>query len=181
MLRRLRQQSPGVPVVVGEGERIPLQDNSVDLVTCATAWHWLDAELAVAAVRRVARAGGHLALWWANHRFGDGIAWEEAQGEIMARYELVRGSRASSPRAIGVDDAADGLRALGLHVVVDTELHWTRTVSRETHVQTIATHSNRIMLPPELRQQVLDDISEVLQPWPVVEQRLRGPVVVAEI
>ena len=46
----------------GTAESIPLGDASVDAVFVAEAWHWLDAEAALAEVDRVSRGG--LALLW---------------------------------------------------------------------------------------------------------------------
>ena len=52
-----------ITYVVAHAERTPLPDGSVDLVTVASAFHWLDHEKFFAEVRRVARPGGILAAW----------------------------------------------------------------------------------------------------------------------
>ena len=64
MLRVLAQKLPDVDARVGSGERIPLPDASVDVVTVAQAWHWMKREPTVAEVDRVLRRGGSLALVW---------------------------------------------------------------------------------------------------------------------
>src|SRR4051812_28398546 len=77
MLAALRRRTPEIPVVVAAAEALPLRRDCVDLVTCATAWHWMSTGPALAEISRVLRPGGHLALWWANHRWDDGIDWEQ--------------------------------------------------------------------------------------------------------
>lgn len=55
---------PGVEVLDGTAETIPLGDASVDAVTVAQAFHWFDTDRALPEIRRVLRPGGHLVLVW---------------------------------------------------------------------------------------------------------------------
>lgn len=64
MLEVLRNTVPGVETLVGTGERMPLPDESVDAVTFAQAWHWVDAPIASAEAGRVLKPGGTLGLIW---------------------------------------------------------------------------------------------------------------------
>jgi SAM-dependent methyltransferase len=179
MLRRLRARSPGVPVVVGRGEAIPLRDGTVDLVVCATAWHWLRTAEALEEIRRVLRPGGHLALWWANNRWDEGVDWEEAQSAVYDRWDSEQGSVPPGHDGVGPRDAAADLRARGLDVVVEREFTWSREVTREEHLQMLGTHSNNLALSEPDRHALLSEIADALQPWPVVTERLWGPLVVA--
>lgn len=179
MLRRLRAKVTGVPVVAGAGERIPLRDSSADLVVVATAWHWLHAAEATAEVRRVLRPGGHLALWWANNRWGDGIDWEDAQSEVFDRWDRVRGSVPVTRHGVGPREAARDLRARGIPVMLEREFTWSREVSRDQHLRLLGTHSNNLALEESERRQLLAEIEAALQPWPTVTERLWGPLVVA--
>jgi SAM-dependent methyltransferase len=179
MLRRLRAMSPGVPAVVGRGEAIPLRDDTVDLVVCATAWHWLHTAEALEQIRRVLRPGGHLALWWANNRWGDGIDWEDAQSAVFDRWDSVQGSVPPTHDGVGPRDAAADLRDRGLDVVLDREFNWSREVTRDEHMKMLATHSNNLALSEPDRRELLSEIEAALQPWPVVTERLWGPLVVA--
>lgn len=49
---------------LGSGEATGLPDASVDLVTCATAFHWLDADAFARECRRILRPGGKVLLTW---------------------------------------------------------------------------------------------------------------------
>ena len=54
----LRARSPGVSVLEGTGEAIPLPDASADGVFVSSAWHWMDPEDALPEIARVLRHGG---------------------------------------------------------------------------------------------------------------------------
>jgi SAM-dependent methyltransferase len=178
MARRLRAGSPRQPVVLATAERLPFAPQVFDAVCCATAWHWLDAGEAVGQVREVLRPGGVLALWWANHRRDDAIDWERAQGAVHDRWTMKVGSRPPTQVGVGPRDVAEDLRGRGWDVVIETELAWTRTVTRAVHLRVLGTHSDVLALG-ERRRELLAEISDALAPWDTVEERLWGPLVVA--
>lgn len=60
----LASRSPGVAVVAGRGEAIPLPDASVDAVLVSSAWHWMDTDLAAPEIARVLRDGGRFGVIW---------------------------------------------------------------------------------------------------------------------
>ena len=64
MRAELERRVPGVAVLAGTAEQIPLNDGSVDAVTVAQAFHWFDADAALREIHRVLRPGGGLALIW---------------------------------------------------------------------------------------------------------------------
>lgn len=64
MARTLRANLPGVPVWRATAEATALADQSVDTLTCAQTWHWVDAQAASAEANRVVRDGGALLLCW---------------------------------------------------------------------------------------------------------------------
>ena len=55
---------PGVELLAGSAEAIPLPDESVDAITAAQAFHWFDLERALPEMHRVLRPGGGVALVW---------------------------------------------------------------------------------------------------------------------
>jgi SAM-dependent methyltransferase len=179
MLRRLRSTAPDIPALVARGEQLPLRDDTADLVVCATAWHWLNTRQTLAEASRVLRPDGHLALWWANHRWGDGVEWEDAQSAVFDRWDTVRGSVPPDHNGAGPREAADDLRARGISVVLDQEINWSREVTRAQHLRLLATHSNMLVLPAADRQQLLAEIETALAPWPTMTERLWGPLIVA--
>ena len=79
MREQLRALLPGIDVRDGTAEALPLDDESVDVVTVAQAFHWFDPPVALAEMHRVLRRNGLLVLMWnirdRSHdwvrRFGD--------------------------------------------------------------------------------------------------------------
>jgi SAM-dependent methyltransferase len=179
MLRRLLVRSPGVRAIAANGEALPFGPESFDLVTCSTAWHWLRAEPAVREVGRILRPGGHLVLVWANNEYGDGIDWEDAQSAVFESWGSLRGSVPPGHEGVGPRDAAADLRTRGIDVVVEQTLHWDRTVPREVHLQMLRTHSNNLILSDSDRDQLIGQIEAALAPWPVLTERLWGPLIIA--
>lgn len=62
MADQLRKEQPGVQILEGTADRIPLADSSCDAVVCAQSFHWFATETALAEIRRVLRPGGSLGL-----------------------------------------------------------------------------------------------------------------------
>jgi SAM-dependent methyltransferase len=178
MLRALRVRSPEVPVVMAAAERIPLRDDSVDVAVCATAWHWFTVADTVAELRRVLRPEGHVGLWWANNRWGEGVDWEEARRAVYLRWETSYGSRPPTYAGVGPKAAARDLEQRGLTVVAEQEFLWTRERTREEHVRALATHSDVIAFG-DRKGRFLEEVAAALAPWPTVTERLWGPLVVA--
>jgi SAM-dependent methyltransferase len=81
MLTVLRATVPSVETLIGTGERMPLPDESVDAVTFAQAWHWVEPPAASAEVGRVLKPGGTLGLIW-NFR-DERVDWVRELGVAM--------------------------------------------------------------------------------------------------
>ncbi|MDG4822441.1 class I SAM-dependent methyltransferase [Asanoa sp. WMMD1127] len=64
MRARLAAVSPGVTVLAGGAEDIPLPDGSVDAVVAGQAYHWFAPAEAHAQAARVLRPGGYFAAVW---------------------------------------------------------------------------------------------------------------------
>lgn len=85
MRDRLAARLPQVEALDGRAEQLPLPDASVDAVTVAQAFHWFDAPVALAEMRRVLRPGGWLFLLW-NMRDRD-VDWVRAWGDLITDGE----------------------------------------------------------------------------------------------
>lgn len=89
----LAARSPGVRVLAGRGEAIPLPDASADAVFVSSAWHWFDHDRAVPEIARVLRDGGRLGVLWISR---DGRTnWV---AELNGGRRLVTARREGGPR-----------------------------------------------------------------------------------
>jgi len=69
----------GFRSVNGTAEATGLEDQSIDLVTCAQAFHWFDPEKTSVEFRRILKPGGLTALIW-NER-------EEQASDVGREYD----------------------------------------------------------------------------------------------
>jgi SAM-dependent methyltransferase len=85
MRARLAEMSPGVTVLDGSAEGVPLPDSSVDAVVAAQAFHWFDNDEARLEITGVLRPGGVFAPIW-NIR-DESVAWVAA----LSRAAMLEG------------------------------------------------------------------------------------------
>ncbi|MFF8592065.1 class I SAM-dependent methyltransferase [Streptomyces sp. NPDC015220] len=135
---------PGIPIVRGNGNALPLADACVDLLTYAQAWHWTDTARSVPEALRVLRPGGALALWWNTDAHG--VEWSAEQGRRIARFSGVD-IPAEKGRAARTDlaDPSGRLR------FARREVRWSRRVPLDTHLANIGSHSFFLVRPEEER------------------------------
>lgn len=84
MRQQLQIAVPGVEVLDGTAESMPLEDASVDCVTVAQAFHWFDYGRALPELARVLRPGGRLALVWNVRQDDDPLV--AAVNEVIAPF-----------------------------------------------------------------------------------------------
>jgi SAM-dependent methyltransferase len=72
---------PEARALAGTAEAIPLPDSSVDAITVAQAWHWVDPAVALPEAARVLRPGGTLGLIW--NRRDERVPWVTRLSEAM--------------------------------------------------------------------------------------------------
>lgn len=62
----LDAQVPGIEVVEGRGEAIPLPDGVADALTASSSWHWVDPVGGLREAARVLKPGGVLGALWSG-------------------------------------------------------------------------------------------------------------------
>jgi SAM-dependent methyltransferase len=148
MLRVLHRRSPDVAAVVARGEALPVRNAAIDVVTCATAWHWLDQEPALAEVMRVLRAGGAFVTWGALATLDSADPLAAARQEIYERWEI--GKRPGTPVPPGLADPLEAWPGAGFVDVTTRDITATREVTVADHVAASLTHSPVLVLGDEL-------------------------------
>ncbi|MGZ4576463.1 MAG: class I SAM-dependent methyltransferase [Mycobacterium sp.] len=153
----LEGRTPGVSVVEGRGESIPLPDAAVDAVFVSSAWHWMDHERAVPEIARVLRDGGRFGLIWTS-RDRD-VEWvrnldrlpgqdtEEAESADRFRRRLEFASR--EPRLF--------------HNTAHKAFKFVRTMTVDDVVAMLATYSRVIIGSAEDRAQRLGNARAALE------------------
>ncbi|MCZ4497562.1 MAG: putative methyltransferase, partial [Marmoricola sp.] len=159
MRAALSSALPTVRAVPGTGEEIPLPDRSVDVVTVAQAWHWMDPARATAEIARVLRPGGTIALVW-NIR-DETVAWVQRLSEIMGSSEAER-------FVAGAVEIGAPFGPLETHVV-----EWSNEIDGESLVSLVASRSYLITADEERRTRVLDAVRELVATDPALAGRER--------
>jgi ubiquinone/menaquinone biosynthesis C-methylase UbiE len=85
MRRKLSELMPGIRIVDGTAEAIPLADGAADAVVVAQAFHWFDGTRALPEIQRVLKPGRGLGLIW-NVR-DESIGWIRGLTGIIQLYE----------------------------------------------------------------------------------------------
>lgn len=150
MLRVAAERMPQLTTIVGSGEQIPLPGASVDLVTVAQAWHWMDEELATREVVRVLRPGGRLGLIW-NSR-DESIPWVAALSTAM---------NAELNTAAFVPTLGAGMTVLGRKVE-----RWTQRTDRGGILKLATTRSYYLVASESERAAMIARIEAVLDAHP---------------
>src|SRR5699024_2921712 len=141
MLSRAVTRSPGLAAVIADGARLPFPDASLDLVTFAQSWHWLDPERRCADVHRVLRPGRRWAAWWSHAR---GAAW------LDEHWDLVERAAPGVLRTQRDTDWGAGLQASGRFAVRDRiTVAWERTLRVDDRLIDDASHSYIAALAPQ--------------------------------
>ena len=162
MRERLEAELPRARALAGRGERLPLADASVDLVTYAQAWHWVDEEEALTEAARVLLPGGRLACVW-NLR-DDESGWMREVSELIARF----GSNTMVP--------PDYSFGAGFGATERLVIPWSRPMTGELLVELLASRSYVIVAPEEERQELFAEVRELVATHPELAGRESFPM-----
>ncbi len=159
---RLRM-AQGLEVVVSTFEDAELAPSSFDLVTAATAFHWLDPEQALPKIATILRPAGWLALWW--NEFGDPgrpDPFHDATEPLLR--DLARGPSAGVgglPYALDVAARTSELERHGFQDVKHEAERWTLRLDAAQTRRLYATYSNIARLPDAQKEMILDEIERI--------------------
>ncbi|MCX4693898.1 class I SAM-dependent methyltransferase [Streptomyces sp. NBC_01408] len=172
MAAEFRRANPGIPLVRGDGDRLPLATGAFDLLTYAQAWHWTDPARSVPEARRVLRPGGALAIWWNDT--DSAVPWVAEQEE---RLRVFFGSPQGQGQGQGQGQAqaqgqgqqqghAQSFRTLprGLGEFTTRSLRWSRRVTLDDHLANLASHSAFLVLGEARTRAYLAAERELLAP-----------------
>ena len=137
----LASRSAGVDVLAGRGEALPLPDASADAVVVSSAWHWMDADLAVPEIARVLRDGGRFGVLSTNRersipwlRFEEWFAREDAEETTMHAVAARAVPAGARPQVILPDPGA-------FHNIETQVFRFTRTMAVLDLIDWLTTYS----------------------------------------
>ncbi|MEU4169025.1 class I SAM-dependent methyltransferase [Streptomyces sp. NPDC026665] len=143
MAAEFRRVHPGIPIVRGSGDALPLATASMDFLTYAQSWHWTEPSRSVPEALRVLRPGGALALWWNTEALD--VPWIEAaarRAEAFLRQDPAVRIDGSAARSLAADPGG------GLDFD-HRQVRWSRRVPIDTRLANVGSHSQFLVLGEE--------------------------------
>jgi SAM-dependent methyltransferase len=158
-MRRVLSRLPGVQVLDGTAEAIPLPDASVDAVFVAEAFHWFDLAVAPGEIARVLRPGGGLAVMW-NVADDDGEPWFDELVALVIEHRLQESGKTGRD-SVPWREALEAEPRLGpLH---DEQAVHRQETDRDRIVDQIASFSSIGALPADRREIALHAARALLE------------------
>jgi SAM-dependent methyltransferase len=155
----LRANSPGVHVVAGVAEALPILPCSVDAVLISSAWHWMDPERAIPEIGRVLRDSGRFGLIW-NSR--------DREVDWIREIDMLREPLAGQPDPSGPRPRfrnGDVVLPTG-HSFTDietTSFTFSKTVAVEDFAPMIGTYSRIITASEQERGEILSRVRSAVE------------------
>jgi ubiquinone/menaquinone biosynthesis C-methylase UbiE len=168
MLRRAIERSPELMALQGDAARLPIADQSADLLCFAQSWHWVDERVRVEEAHRVLHLGGKWAAWW-SHARDDGEAWFDA---YWSTIERACPGTLRSQRDI---NWAEGLAKSGLFTVDGPKVFpWVREMDIGAWLKDHRSQSNIASLDEDERHRLLYELKDLFrEQFPDASARLQ--------
>jgi SAM-dependent methyltransferase len=158
---------PGIPILDGTAEALPLPDADVDAITVGTAFHWFDGPVALREFHRVLRPGGTLGLVWLQR--DEAVPWMRDLLALVDSYRPADARRyAETPWEAAFETAEGRARFTSLE---HATIGFTYAVDRATAVQRTATTSFVAAMPESQRAEVLARVTAFLDSHPDTADR----------
>lgn len=157
MRKVLAARTPGIRVLEGRGESIPLPDAAADAVFVSSAWHWMDREQTVAEIGRVLRDGGRLGLIWTSR--DREVDWVRNLDLLPGQDRVDAGSADRFRRRLHFDLPEPQI----FNNIARETFRFVRTMTVDDVVAMLGTYSRAIVASPDDRAQELAEARAALE------------------
>jgi SAM-dependent methyltransferase len=161
---RRKLEPLGVDVQVAAFEEWPLPEEPFDLAMCVTAFHWLDAAVALPKMARALGPSGAIAITSGGHvEGGTSQFFIDVQECYVAHMPgTPRGLRLDSPDEVPLESPAS-IAACGLFEPAQMRRHvWLREFTTQTYLDELQTYSSHLELSEENRAALLSCVRELI-------------------
>jgi ubiquinone/menaquinone biosynthesis C-methylase UbiE len=165
----LEEVVPGAEALAGRGEAVPLEDESVDAVFSAEAFHWFATDEAVAEIVRVLKPGGALVILW-NYPLAYDDMGTKAEALIEVAFE--RGGVPGLGRVLS-GEWRRPLESGAFEELREVTLERDLARSRDQWIANMLSVSSIAHQPDEDREAFASRLRELVPPDRVVQGRLR--------
>ena len=155
MLDQLRWALPGARASLGSAEATGLDDESVNAVLVAQAWHWVDPRRAIPEVGRILTDAGVLGLVW-NLR-AESTDFAVRLAELMGGSDQLRWQH-TDPSSLPGSPFASGEQQ---------QFEWTFGLTCDQLIDMVASRSYVIAMPTGARTTLLAQVAELASAFAV--------------
>ncbi len=180
----LDSSSTCLTVTIKPFEEVDLPAAAFDLGVAATAFHWLDQDVALQKIAQALRPGGWWAMWW--NVFGDPQRRDDFHQATQSLFESVARTPSTGPGrqhyALDVEARLRDLEATQQFDDIEHELlRWTLRLTADEVVALYATFLPVILLAPPAHERFLASLREIAERQfaGVVERPMVTPIYMA--
>jgi ubiquinone/menaquinone biosynthesis C-methylase UbiE len=163
MRAQLTAAVPGVEILDGTAEALPLPDASFDVVAVAQAFHWFDAPAALEEIARVLRPGGGLALLW-NER-------DETTPWVAEMSRLIRWHERTVSRYQHVDWAEVVAGSSRFTPLQEVAIRWEQPMTGDLLAERVRSISYIAAMPAGERERLASEVVHLVrrlsEPFPL--------------
>lgn len=145
----------GIPTEVATFEQWDPMGRTYDVVTFAQSFHWVDPEVGAAKAFSLLRRGGRLALMWNRFEILDPTS-DELNG-VYGDYMSIR----EHVVTLDVDPVPPALRSVGFEITTG-QYSQRFDMDRDEWLDLAFTHSNHLILAPDIRIELRDRLSRLI-------------------
>ncbi|HXY44632.1 MAG TPA: class I SAM-dependent methyltransferase [Acidimicrobiales bacterium] len=165
-LRAAFANEPALTVVEGSFEEVDLAPSSFDVVTAATAFHWIDPAVRVDKSIELLRPSGVLATLATVQVRSQAEGFFEMAGPIYAKYQgddQSHGYIAPSAAAATPPEFEELRAHPHLRDAVLLRYRWDQTYSSAEYADLLRSYSNMQMMPSPDREALITELCELLE------------------
>lgn len=165
MTQHLQKKFYNIPNVIIKNcsfENYKAENNSIDLIYSATAFHWLDEDFAMKKIKELLKSNGTIALFW-NHPFVNRKN-DKLHVELRKIYNKYRPND-KSPKEFdkkATKKYLDLLNKHGFNNVVSKLYYRERRLTAKDYIGLLNTYSDHKLLPDSIKESFENEIYELI-------------------
>lgn len=160
MRERIKTTTPGITVLDGTAESIPLPDADVDAVVVGEAFHWFETATATSEIARVLKPSGGLGLLWNTPIWTvDTTPWLQDLRRILSHHKESAGDY---PAGVTWQKTLESTRLF--ETLQHTNATHEQSLGHDAFLAQVASWSWVANLPEAARRTALNDVAELVRP-----------------
>ncbi|MEO7077478.1 MAG: class I SAM-dependent methyltransferase, partial [Rhodococcus sp. (in: high G+C Gram-positive bacteria)] len=160
MRERIKTTTPGITVLDGTAESIPLPDSDVDAVVVGEAFHWFETATATSEIARVLKPSGGLGLLWNTPIWTvDTTPWLQDLRRILSHHKESAGEY---PAGVTWQKALESTRLF--ETLQHTNATHEQSLGHDAFLAQVASWSWVANLPEAARRTALNEVAELVRP-----------------